>query len=502
MSVSIVAIAQDYGYTKSEQGLVLSAFFFGYIMTQIAGGALADRFGGKSVLAVGAAAWTLLTLLTPLAAKWGLGWLVALRIGLGLGEGVSFPAVHSMLGKWIPSCERSKAVAFVTACSYMGAVIALPTSSALVASSWRWPSVFYLFGAIGVVWSIAWQIWGASTPQESPGISVEELEWIEHQILLDKHAAVGKQTGEPSGFVTRAKNKLHHRFQHRRHDERDLEGARVDDLERINSDSSLPKRAVTTSPTGDTLVGSSTSSSLSQAEVAAIETEGHGLGRSSISSSSSEDDDDQETGQQDTNTSPKKRNIFCYFQTWAIIISQFCSAWGFFIMQSWLPQYYLDSFGVDVSKIGFYSGVSGVAIGFYGDRAITHWGWPLISVRRWSQSIGSLGIGVFLLISGKCAQTAVQAMILISIGMTLNGFTMIGATAYQHDICPHRAGLLFALGNTAATLPGIVGVAVVGLILDQHSTNRWDLIWSGAFSFYCIGTLSFLVLSTPKRIPV
>ncbi|KAG0341380.1 hypothetical protein BG000_009293 [Podila horticola] len=53
MAVAIVAIAKEYDYTKQQQGLILSAFFFGYIMTQILGGAMADRYGAKPVLATG-----------------------------------------------------------------------------------------------------------------------------------------------------------------------------------------------------------------------------------------------------------------------------------------------------------------------------------------------------------------------------------------------------------------------------------------------------------------
>lgn len=53
MAVAIVAIAKEYDYTKQQQGLILSAFFFGYIMTQILGGAMADRYGAKPVLAIG-----------------------------------------------------------------------------------------------------------------------------------------------------------------------------------------------------------------------------------------------------------------------------------------------------------------------------------------------------------------------------------------------------------------------------------------------------------------
>jgi len=55
MAVAIVAIAREYNYNKSDQGLILAAFFIGYILTPILGGSLADRHGGKMVLAAGTA---------------------------------------------------------------------------------------------------------------------------------------------------------------------------------------------------------------------------------------------------------------------------------------------------------------------------------------------------------------------------------------------------------------------------------------------------------------
>ncbi len=57
MAVAIVAIASEFHYSKSQQGIILASFFIGYILTPIVGGTLADRYGGKAVLAFG----TLLT---------------------------------------------------------------------------------------------------------------------------------------------------------------------------------------------------------------------------------------------------------------------------------------------------------------------------------------------------------------------------------------------------------------------------------------------------------
>lgn len=53
MAVAIVAIGADFGYNKAQQGIILAAFFFGYIATPILGGTLSDRYGGKAVLATG-----------------------------------------------------------------------------------------------------------------------------------------------------------------------------------------------------------------------------------------------------------------------------------------------------------------------------------------------------------------------------------------------------------------------------------------------------------------
>lgn len=53
MAVAIVAISQEHGYSKPQQGLILASFFFGYILTPILGGAFADRYGGKTTLAIG-----------------------------------------------------------------------------------------------------------------------------------------------------------------------------------------------------------------------------------------------------------------------------------------------------------------------------------------------------------------------------------------------------------------------------------------------------------------
>jgi ACS family sodium-dependent inorganic phosphate cotransporter len=177
ISVAIIPMAEDLGWTPRIQGTVLSSFFVGYLLLQIVGGRLADRFGGKIVLGAGVLAWSLFTVLTPPAAHLGFGTLLAARIAMGMGEAVTFPSIYSLYGRWIPVSERSRAVGLANSGIPLGTVFALIATPAVVERlGWEW--AFYLFGALGVVWFAAWQRSVTADPAQHPGIRPEELELI------------------------------------------------------------------------------------------------------------------------------------------------------------------------------------------------------------------------------------------------------------------------------------------------------------------------------------
>lgn len=77
---------QDYPWSTEVQGLVLSSFFYGYIMTQIPGGWLATRIGGKKLFGIGVGVSALVTILTPALASANLYLLVLGRVVEGLFE--------------------------------------------------------------------------------------------------------------------------------------------------------------------------------------------------------------------------------------------------------------------------------------------------------------------------------------------------------------------------------------------------------------------------------
>ncbi len=155
ISVGAIAMQVQFGWSETQKGLVLSAFFVGYLLMMVASSALANRYGGKIVLGVAVVWWSLFTILTPAAAFTSLPVLVIARIALGLGEAAVFPASINMIGRWVPPLLRSRAVALFTSSIYLGTMVALPATGRLV-KSYGWPTPFYVFGAAGLVWAAAW----------------------------------------------------------------------------------------------------------------------------------------------------------------------------------------------------------------------------------------------------------------------------------------------------------------------------------------------------------
>ena len=155
ISVSAISMAAEFGWTKVFEGTVLSAFFLGYSATQLLGGQRADALGGKRVLAAGLGIWSVATFITPAAAHAGPASLLAARVALGLGEGVAFPAVHSIIAACVPVERQSTAVALVTGASYGGAALAFLAVPSVIAT-WGWPASFQLFGAAALLWLPLW----------------------------------------------------------------------------------------------------------------------------------------------------------------------------------------------------------------------------------------------------------------------------------------------------------------------------------------------------------
>lgn len=177
ISVAIIPMAGEFGWDAATQGIILSCFYFGYMITQYLGGALADRFGGKVVLAIGVIWWSVFTILTPPAAALGLAALVMVRVLMGMGEGVTFPSIYSLYGKWVPTDERARSMAMTNSGIPIGQVAALLVAP-WIALQWGWEWIFYIFGAVGFIWYVFWHYAVAKDPASHARVSTAETEEI------------------------------------------------------------------------------------------------------------------------------------------------------------------------------------------------------------------------------------------------------------------------------------------------------------------------------------
>ncbi|KAM6166891.1 sialin isoform 1-T1 [Erethizon dorsatum] len=166
-----------YPWDAETQGWILGAFFYGYIITQIPGGYFASKIGGKLLLGYGILGTSLFTLLTPIAANLGAVPLIVLRALEGLGEGVTFPAMHAMWSSWAPPLERSKLLSISYAGAQLGTVISLPLSG-IICYYMNWTYVFYFFGILGIFWFILWTWRVSDTPEMHKTISSYEKDYI------------------------------------------------------------------------------------------------------------------------------------------------------------------------------------------------------------------------------------------------------------------------------------------------------------------------------------
>jgi MFS family permease len=178
LSVAIEPMTRQYGWSPESHGLLLSSFFIGYLCTQVVGGVVATHVGGKHLLTFAVLITSILTLLTPIIAETtGSTGVVVLRVLEGLGEGVSFPAMHFTFSMWSPVLERSRLAGFGYSGAYLGTIIAFPASGVLCAGTFLggWPATFYVFGALGVLWCIWWHLSVYSHPEQHPSMSKAEL---------------------------------------------------------------------------------------------------------------------------------------------------------------------------------------------------------------------------------------------------------------------------------------------------------------------------------------
>ncbi|XP_017779301.1 PREDICTED: sialin [Nicrophorus vespilloides] len=165
-----------YEWNSKIQGLILGSYFWGYIISSMPGGFLAEQFGPLKTVGVSTLVSSVLTILTPLAASWHYSVVIANRILLGLLGGVIYPALHSLISRWAPPEEKGKFVGALLG-GTLGTVLTWPMLGSIVESlGWTW--AFYIPGGLALLWCLLWFFLVSDSPDLHPRISDEEKFYI------------------------------------------------------------------------------------------------------------------------------------------------------------------------------------------------------------------------------------------------------------------------------------------------------------------------------------
>jgi ACS family sodium-dependent inorganic phosphate cotransporter len=307
---------------------------------------------------------------------------------MGMGEAASFPAIYNLFARWLPANERTRAVAINFTGFALGTVFALSVSAGLI-DRFGWESVFYAFGAAGLLFAAVWFRLVHRDPASHPTISRHERALLADCVTATSHA-----------------------------------------------DNPIPWRQFLS----------------------------HGA-------------------------------------IWALIINHFCSNWSLYLMLTWLPSYFRDAQSLSIANAGLFSigpwialFVVGNIVAWFADRQIAA-GTDVGRVRKVTQITGLLGSAAFLLLA-PLADTTLLAFISMCGALGMLGFCWSGMGSNHLDIAPRHADVLFSMSNCAGTLPGIIGVALTGFLLDWTGSYTPTFLLAAAVNIF--GAVVWLIWSSGR----
>jgi MFS family permease len=172
VSTAASSFRQELHLTNAQVGLVFSAFAYPYLVFQVIGGWVSDKFGARRALTVCGLIWGAATILTGAATS--LLTMVGARLLLGFGEGATFPSATRALGDWMPQDKRAFAKGITHSSARLGNALTPPLVAWLILVS-GWRRSFIIAGVLSLVWVMAWFFYFRDDPRTHKSITAAEL---------------------------------------------------------------------------------------------------------------------------------------------------------------------------------------------------------------------------------------------------------------------------------------------------------------------------------------
>ncbi|AKJ69373.1 MFS transporter [Pandoraea thiooxydans] len=371
VSTAAAGFAKDFGLSKTEIGFVFSAFAYPYLLFQIIGGWVSDRFGaGKTLVGCGLI-WALATILTGMSG--GLLTMVIARLLLGFGEGATFPGATSMMSRWVPKEKRGFAQGITHSAARIGNAVA-PLVVVAIMVNYGWRAAFYATGALSLVWVAVWALTFREHPKDHPRITQQELD-------------------------------------------------------------SLPPPKP---------------------------------------------------------KAPKVAWAKLFKRMMPVTIVYFCYGWTLWLFLSWIPQYFLHNYDLNLKKSAvfassvFLAGVIGDTLGgIVTDKILVKTG-NLRRARSWMVSICML-LTLIVLIPLMFTHDLVISAMCLSAGFFFAEMTIGPMWAIPMDIAPEHAGTAAGMMNTGSALSAILSPVVGGFLIDRF--GNWNLPFATSMALMALGVV-------------
>ena len=389
ISVAIIPMAKDMGWSVGTAGLLQSAFFYGFALSQLPGGYLATKFGGARMLPIGVFIWSAATMAVPFVAGDTRALFIS-RVFVGLGEGISPAAATDVIARSVPLKERGRAVAFVFNGFNIGSVLGL-SASPLIIEAFGWKTVFEVFGALGLVWVVSVGLGIYARGGASPGTDPETKGDLAPVLGLS-----GQRELEPG---------------------------------------------------------------------------------------------------QDASDGVPWKEIFAATPLRALAYVHFCNNWGFYVLLAWLPSYFTQELGVNLTNASLFtllpplgSGLVASAVGPLADNLLEK-GWEVSRVRKTAQTIAFLGPATAMVAAAAVDDPRLTVGFL-TCGLSLASFSYAGLYCNHQDMSPRYSSILLGMTNTVGAFPGVIGVPLTGYLLEK--TDNWEVsMFLPAVFFYVTGVAVF-----------
>ncbi|MFD9948849.1 MFS transporter [Nonomuraea sp. NPDC059023] len=189
MAVALPFIGAEYDLSKTEQGWLITVFSLVYLLCQVPGGILADRFGARRQLMVSLVLWSIFTALTGLA--WGLAALLVIRALFGVGQGLFPGASFKAMAERTTPASRATAAGSMLAANQLGAGVApLIVAPLILLLGWR--HTFWVTALAGVIIGfMLWKMLPPALPSHLNGSDRTERQGVPLSLVL-RSASVWK----------------------------------------------------------------------------------------------------------------------------------------------------------------------------------------------------------------------------------------------------------------------------------------------------------------------